>query len=143
MTPGASELSRAESPPGGSPLAYAHGAPLPLANVRPLLLLLPNLLAVVVLFLPISYDDPPIKPILQYAERHVLKQNVRSDIWEAFITGPFLLAVPLAAWTIRLSIAPRAGRRESIIAWSITITSLTMTLLAMCYTAALIRQNHG
>src|SRR5262249_53365927 len=103
-------------------LGYAQGSRGSYSDVRPLALLLPNLLALVVPFLSVSGDDPPIGPILDYA-RHLFRPGSRSpvDIWEAFITGPFLLAIPLAIWTVRLSIQPRARRMESIAAWSMAV----------------------
>ena len=110
---------------------------MPLADVRPVALLLPNLAAIAVCFLPINGDDPPIGPILEYIGRFTGSRG-HSNIWEAFITGPFLLSIPLAIWTIRLCIRPRIRRRESIIAWAMTTTALTMTLIAAGYTTLLI-----
>jgi len=125
-------------------LAYAQGPEhAAVLVIRPFALLLPNLLALAVLFLPISGEDPPIGPIIEYVRLHVFKENVHSSIWEAFITGPFLLAIPLAAWTIRLCIRPAARRREVIAAWAINLTALAMTLFAATYAAHLIPTFHG
>jgi hypothetical protein len=135
-------MTRQDAP--DATLAYAHGpAHAAVLRVRPFALLVPNLLAVVVLFLPISGNDGPLGPIMEYVRRHVLKENIRSDIWEAFITGPFLLALPLALWTIRLCIRAAANRREVIAAWGITLTALAMTLFATGYVTYLIPKMHG
>jgi len=135
-------ISRDDAP--GATLAYAQvPANAAALRVRPFALLLPNLLAVVVLFLPMSSNDAPIGPIVEYVRHHVFKQNIRSDIWEAFITGPFLLAIPLAAWTIRLCIRPATSRREVITAWAITLTALAMTFFATAYVIYLIPKMHG
>jgi hypothetical protein len=53
------------------------------------------------------------------------------------ITGPFLLAIPLAVWTLRLTVAPRPHAAERAVAWSLTLTSLVMTLLCMGYCLSL------
>ena len=125
-------MSRAEDDQAAPTLAYAQGARGLQSAVPPIALLLPNAAAIFVLFLPISGNDPPIEPIVSYA-RHLMGSAGRSNIWEAFITGPFLLAIPLALWTIRLSIRPRARRLESIAAWSMAGSALAMTLLACGY----------
>jgi hypothetical protein len=52
------------------------------------------------------------------------------------ITGPFLLAIPLALWTVRLSLAPRPRAAERAVAWSVTLASMTMTILCMGYCLA-------
>src|SRR5215207_5313051 len=52
---------------------------------------------------------------------------------EALITGPFLLAIPLALWTVRLALAPRPRPAEQWVAWSMTLASMTMTMLCLVY----------
>jgi hypothetical protein len=135
-------MSRGEDDQAAPTLAYAQGPDGLQSAVPPIALLLPNFAAIVVLFLPISGNDPPIEPIVSYA-RHLMGNGGRSNIWEAFITGPFLLAIPLALWTIRLSIHPRARRLESIAAWSMAGSALAMTLLACGYALALSGKTRG
>jgi hypothetical protein len=128
------QVEPASIPPVAT-LAYAQGSShASLIDIRPHALLIPNLAAVVVCFLPISYGESPIGPIVSYVG-HYFGRTGHWDIWEAFITGPFLLSIPLAIWTIRLCVQPRSTRREAIVAWSITLTALTMTLLACGYAA--------
>jgi hypothetical protein len=129
-------MSRGEDDQAAQTLAYAQGPDGSQSAAPPIALLLPNAAAIFVLFLPISGNDPPIEPIVSYA-RHVMGSGGRSNIWEAFITGPFLLAIPLALWTIRLSIRPHARRLESIAAWSMAGSALAMTLLACGYALSL------
>src|SRR5688500_17264784 len=71
------------------------------ANLRASPLLLPNVLAAAVLFLHLHGSDAPIEPIIDYA-RQLLRLGPPSatSTWEAMITGPFLLAIPLALWTL-------------------------------------------
>jgi len=124
-------------PPPPSPLGYAErsstGA-LP-ANLRAVALLVPNVLAVMVLFLPMRGGSAPIDAIVDYVRELIRsgRQPRGSMTWDALVTGPFLLAIPLALWTIRLSIAPRPRVAERAIAWSMTLASLCMTMLCIGY----------
>src|SRR5689334_6779278 len=102
-----SEQVEPASIPPVATLAYAQGSRAAMIDIRPHALLIPNLAAVVVCFLPISYGESPIGPIVSYV-RHFFGSTGRSDIWETFITGPFLLSIPLAIWTIRLCVQPRS-----------------------------------
>jgi hypothetical protein len=108
-------------------------------GVRPTALAVPNLIAVSVLFMPMHGGGAPIESVVAYAELLMRLRAAPGDppTWEALITGPFLLAIPLAVWTIRLAVAPRPRGAERAIAWSLTLTSLTMTLLCVAYCASL------
>jgi hypothetical protein len=123
------------------PLGYADGssaAALP-AHVRATPLLAPNLIALLVLFLPQLDGKSPLGPVFQYATQLIRTRGQPSSnvTWEAMITGPFLLAVPLALWTLRLSLAPRPRPAERAIAWSVTLASSAMTILCLGYCTAL------
>jgi len=123
-----------------APLGYAESAStatLP-QHIRATPLLAPNLLALLVLFLPLLSGETPLAPVERYV-RELVRTRAQphgSVRWEAMITGPFLLAIPLALWTIRLSRAPRPRAAERAAAWSVTLASITMTILCMGYCMA-------
>ena len=120
-----------------TPLGYAESASpaaLP-SQIRAWPLLVPNVMTLSILFLPLVNGEGPIAPVFRYVAYWFRNHRYPPSgfTWEAMITAPFLLAIPLALWTIRLSLAPRPRRIERIIAWSITLVSLTMTLLCCAY----------
>jgi len=122
-------------------LGYAHDPSAPPAlpaAVSAWPLLVPNVIAIVVLFLPLHSSSPPIGPVADYARETFRTHGHAAGHfrWDALITGPFLLAIPLALWTARLSFAPRPRAIERIIAWSLTLASLLMTLLCLGYCVA-------
>ena len=127
--------------PTAATLGYAGeaaGDVLP-ASARPRALAVLNLIAVSVAFLPLHMGGAAVESITKYAG---LLMRLRgrpgaSETWEAMITGPYLLAIPLAAWTFRLAVAPRPHRAERAIAWSLSLVSLVMTLLSVAYCASL------
>ena len=74
------------------PLGYAErssAAALP-ANVRGWPLLAPNMLAVIVLFIPLHGGDAPINAVADYAKYMVRGRGQRPGpmTWDAMITGP-------------------------------------------------------
>ena len=126
--------------PAAAPLGYAGSSStgaLP-QHIRATPLLVPNLLALLVLFLPLLSGETPLAPVERYAGELISKraQPQNHVKWDALITGPFLLAIPLALWTIRLCLAPRARAAERAVAWSVTLVSITMTILCMGYCLA-------
>jgi hypothetical protein len=107
--------------------------------VRATPLAVPNLIAVAVLLMPLHSGGAPVESIVNYARLLVqLRAGPGgSETWEALITGPYLLAIPLAAWTLRLTVAPHPRQAERAIAWSLTLVALVMTLLCLAYCASL------
>src|SRR4051812_19528193 len=80
-----------------APLGYAESSSAPALpkRVRATPLLAPNLLALLVLFLPLLSAETPLAPVERYVRELIGSRaqphgNVR---WEAMITGPFLLAI--------------------------------------------------
>jgi hypothetical protein len=107
------------------------------AAVRATPLVIPNLIAVCLLFMPLHSGGPPVDSVINYARLLVRLRGQPGGgaTWEALITGPFLLAIPLGVWTLRLAVAPRPRDVERTIAWSLTLTSIVMTLLCVAYCA--------
>jgi hypothetical protein len=119
-------------------LNYAGGEATSLelpAGLRPTPLLIPNVIALIVLVLPIHNDDTPLSPILDWVARLGSGGGPSLLLMDALLTGPFLLAIPLAAWTVRLCLTrlrPPAAA-ETWTALSVTLTALTMLVICLGY----------
>jgi hypothetical protein len=119
---------------GVAPLGYAGGvATADSFTRRPWALVLPNLIAIAVLFLPVTETEPPIRPLARYAGALFHRQVQSTNVAEALLTAPFLLPIPLAVWTIRLAITARSRWWERLAAWCATATAVGMTLIACAY----------
>jgi hypothetical protein len=97
--------------------------------VRPTWLIVPHVLALALIFVPFANDSP-----LQVLTRFV--QGFRRGgppflFWDAMVTGPFLLALPLAVWTVRLMFPPPPSRGERGAAWAVVCAMLAPLLLVM------------
>ena len=119
-----------------TPLGYAESpssAALP-SHVRAWPLVVPNLMALGLLIIPVA-SEYVVRPPFRYAAEWIRTRHYpdSATTWDAMVTAPFLLAIPLALWTVRLSARPRPRPIERIIAWSMTIVSLAMTLLCIGY----------
>jgi hypothetical protein len=120
-----------------SPLTISYAQPLSGAvapAIRPTLLLVPNLLAVAVLFLRFTNNQSPFEVLVDYA-RTIRGGGRGRDLWDAMVTGPFLLAFPLAAWTLRLTHSPSTRRAERTTAWGVTCASAALTLVVSGFCA--------
>jgi hypothetical protein len=115
-----------------TPISYAQlGEPLILA--KPFVMLPGNLAAIVMIFVKLTQTQSPFDVLVAFV-RNASRGNVSSgEFWDAIITSPFLLSIPLAAWTVRLCFNPIAGKSERAVVSSLSVASMTMTLLAAGY----------
>jgi hypothetical protein len=122
-------------PPPPQVVAYAQpvdGAAVS-EPIRPLALLAGNVLAVVLPFVKFTQSESPFDVIVGYA-RNFSSRGVRApQLWDAMITAPFLLALPLAGWTVRLCRLPRASRAQRGVAWGVTCSSAAVTAVVTGY----------
>src|SRR5947208_3140222 len=118
-------------PPDLPTVSYAR----PLAEgagfmpVRPTWLIVPHLLAVGLMFVRLASDSP-----MEMLRRFVLTAIHTGAgpphlLWDAMLVGPFLMALPLAVWTIRLMFPPPPSRGERAAAWSLAAAMLAPMLL--------------
>jgi hypothetical protein len=103
-------------------ISYAAPATPPGIRIRPLWLLIPNLLAVVPLFLSFTNDDSLLEIVIRG-----MKQLTRFayDIDSIGIGGLFA-AIPTALWTIALMKNPHRPRWEILTAWAIAFCALLL-----------------
>jgi hypothetical protein len=119
------------------PIAYAQpvDAAVVSESIRPVALLAGNVLAVLLPFVKFTPSESPFDVIVEYAG-HFPGHGVRSvHFWDAMITAPFLLAFPLAVWTLRLCIFPRPSRATRGAAWGVTCSSAAITAVVVGYCA--------
>src|SRR4051812_39667056 len=100
--------------------------------VRPTLLIVPHVLAMGLMFMRFATDSP-----LEVLRKFVLGLFNRGGppflLWDAMLVGPFLMALPLAVWTIRLMFPPPPSRGERAAAWSVAAAMLAPLLLVLGY----------
>ncbi len=118
-----------DAPGENEPLSYAHVAPKLTTKVRPSVLMVPNLAAVMTIFLKLTGSESPFDVISTAVFSGISTQH----FWEGMLTAPFLLSIPLVLWTGRLCLRPHVRKTERIIASCVSITAGAMTVLAIGY----------
>lgn len=107
----------------------------------PVSLLLVTLMTNALLVLPIVRGSP-LGALFECLGS--LIRRVRADDWAAvMVLTPLLISVPLSIWTIRLARITRSSPSinssglERMIAYCLAMVSVSMTLLALCFTLTL------
>jgi len=93
-----------------------------------------NLCTIVALFVPIRGHRAPFDDLMRLA-RMYHGRVIGFAVAEAALSAPFLLALPLVAWSWRLAIRPMTRRLERSVFWAAAFLSMSATFYSIAFAA--------